>query len=159
MIHYETSNRLADAVLAKSMLDGLEHYYPDFGFWYVNKCMPGILTGNDLLLVAREHERIIGVALGKKDEHETKLRCVRVLPEYQNRGIGLHLVERTLRALDDDKPHCTVAEELFHQYSRAFINLFQFDLSEVDKGRYRKNKLEYVFNAPPNGMGKLIAPL
>lgn len=128
------------------MLAGLNHYYPDFEFWFVNKCMPGILVGSDILLLAKEHEQIIGVALGKARDNETKLRCVRVLPSYQNRGTGWHLVDRMLRELDDDKPHCTVSEEMFHTYSRAFINHYGFDLSRVEKGAYRRNKLEYVFN-------------
>jgi hypothetical protein len=51
-----------------------------------------------------------------------------------------------LRELNDDKPHCTVSEEMLHLYSRAFINHYRFDLGRVDKGAYRPNKLEYVFN-------------
>jgi GNAT superfamily N-acetyltransferase len=147
MIHYEKTAKLCDAILAKVMLGSLENYYPDFGYWYINKCMPGIVTGSDVLLVAKDNHRIIGVALGKTGE-ETKLRCVRVMPEYQNKGIGLKLVERMLRQLDDDKPHCTVSEEMIHQFSRPFINLFDFKLSQVKKGMYRKNRLEYIFNQP-----------
>ena len=86
------------------------------------------------------------MALGKHADDEIKLRCVRVLPEYQNRGTGLHLVDRMLTLLDCDKPHCTVAEEMFHSYSRAFINHFRFNLDEVTKGMYRPGKLEYIFN-------------
>jgi ribosomal protein S18 acetylase RimI-like enzyme len=146
MIHYEKTARLADVLLAKGMLDNLENYYPGFQYWYVNKCMPGIVTGPDKLIVAREHGQIVGVVLGKKHEDETKLRCIRVLPSHQNRGTGLHLIDRMLRELDDDKPHCTVSEEMLHLYSRAFVNHYRFDLARVDKGAYRPNKLEYVFN-------------
>lgn len=131
------------------MLSGLENYYPDFQHWYVNKCMPGIIVGSDTLLLARDKNQIVGVALGKRNAHETKLRCVRVLPEYQSRGVGIHLIDHMLRRLDCDKPHCTVSEELLHLYSRPFINRFDFDLSEVSKGHYRAGKLEYIFNAPP----------
>jgi GNAT superfamily N-acetyltransferase len=148
MVHIERTNRLVDAFLAKTMLDSLESYYPDFGFWYVNKAMPGIVVGTDVLLVAREHEQIVGVALGKAREGETKLRCVRVAPSHQGKGTGLHLIDRMLHELDADRPHCTVSEEMVHMYSRAFINRYGFNLSRVDKGRYRRNKLEYVFNEP-----------
>lgn len=146
MIHYEKTARLADVILAKNMLEGLENYYPGFQYWYVNQCMPGIITGPDKLIVAREHGQIVGVVLGKKRDDETKLRCIRVMPSHQNRGTGLHLIDRMLRELDDDKPHCTVSEEMLHLYSRAFINHYKFDLNSVDKGTYRPNKLEYVFN-------------
>jgi GNAT superfamily N-acetyltransferase len=146
MISYQPSRQLADAMIARGVMDGLENYYPDFGHWYVNKCIPGIVLGKDTLLVARDKHQIVGVALGKRTVKETKLRCVRVLPSYQSRGVGIHLIERMLRQLDCDKPHCTVAEEMLHQYSRAFVNHFDFNLSSVDKGRYRSGKLEYVFN-------------
>lgn len=145
MIHYEKTNRLSDAILAKVMLGGLENYYPDFGYWFVNKCVPGIVIGKDTLIVAREHEQIVGVAIGKKAE-ETKLRCVRVLPQYQNKGVGLHLIDRTLKELDCDKPLVTVSEEMIHDFSRPFINRYNFDLSQVEKGLYRPGKLEYIFN-------------
>lgn len=146
MITYEPTKRLADAMVVRGVLDGLENYYPEFGHWYVNKCLPGILLGSDTLLVARDKGQIVGVALGKRNRHETKLRCVRVLPEYQARGVGIHLIDKMLRLLDSDRPHCTVAEEMLHQFSRAFVNHFDFKLNRVDKGAYRPGKLEYVFN-------------
>lgn len=142
---YERSARLTDLALTGTLLAGLDNYYPEFGHWFTNTCMPGVLVGEDVLVVARERHRVVGVALGKTGV-ETKLRCVRVLPEYQSRSVGIHLIERTLRELDCDKPHCTVAEEMLHQYSRPFINYFGFALSEVTKGRYRPGKLEYAFN-------------
>jgi len=148
MISYQQSTSLTDAVRAYGMLRGLENFYPDFSYWYCNSVMPGVMVGTDVLILAKEHERVIGVALGKRTAEETKLRCVRVEPECQKRGAGIHLVERMLRALDCDKPLCTVSEEMLHQFSRPFINHFNFELTEVDKGRYRAGKLEYVFNAP-----------
>lgn len=140
-MEYEQTKRLADAMLAKGLLDSLGEHYPDFEHWYVNKCMPGVI-------VARDGGKMVGVALGKRRDSEVKLRCVRVAQDYQNKGTGLHLIDRMLRALDCDKPHCTVSEEMLHQYSRAFINRYGFDLTEVNKGLYRPSKLEYVFNAP-----------
>lgn len=145
MIQYNQSTRLADIALAKVMLKELDAYYPGFDDWYVNRCMPGIMTGNDTLVVARDKHDVVGIALGKTGE-EKKLRCVRVLPQYRNRGVGLHLIERTLRLLDADRPLCTVSEEMMHQFSRPFINMFGFNLSSVEKGMYRRGKLEYIFN-------------
>lgn len=148
MIHYEKSVRLTDVAMAKNMLEGLENYYPGFQYWFTNQCMPGILVGPDILIVAKDKGQVVGVALGKKRKQEVKLRCVRVLPSHQNRGTGLQLIDHMLRELDSDKPHCTVSEEMLHLYSRAFINHYKFDLARIDKGAYRKGKLEYVFNAP-----------
>lgn len=146
MITYERGHRLIDAVNAYSLLDGMDTLYPDFSYWFKNKVMPGVMVGKDVLMLAREHGQVIGVGLGKRNEHETKLRCIRVLPEYQGRSVGIHLVEKMLRELNDDKPSCTVAEEMLHDFARPFINLFKFDLSQVSKGMYRQGKLEYLFN-------------
>jgi GNAT superfamily N-acetyltransferase len=146
MIQYEKSNKLVDVLFAKKMLAGLENYYPDFEYWFVNSCMPGILVGNDQLILAKEKGDIIGVALSKRNKHETKLRCVRVLPEYQQKGVGIHLIDKSLVALGHDKPYCTVPEEMLHQFSRAFINHFGFQLTSVNKGMYRPQRLEYLFN-------------
>jgi GNAT superfamily N-acetyltransferase len=146
MIRYEQGTRLVDTLEAGKLLHGMDTLYPDFSYWFTNKVMPGVMVGKDILMLAKDKQQVIGVALGKRNAHETKLRCVRVLPEYQKRGTGIHLVEKMLVQLGNDKPSCTVAEEMFHQFSRPFINLFDFDLSKVEKGMYRPGKLEYVFN-------------
>lgn len=146
MIHYEQGKRLTDALVAFQLLDGMDNLYPDFSYWFTNRVMPGVVVGSDILMLAKDHHQVIGVGLGKRNRHETKLRCIRVIPEYQNRSVGINLVERMLRVLDSDRPSCTVAEEMFHQFSRPFINHFDFNLTRVEKGMYRPGKLEYVFN-------------
>jgi ribosomal protein S18 acetylase RimI-like enzyme len=133
-------------MVARGLLDGLDNYYPDFGHWFINTCIPGIVLGDDTMLVARDGSTMVGIALSKKTPQEAKLRCVRVRPEYQSRGVGIHLVEKTLRLLNVGKPHCTVAEEMIHLYSRSFVNHFGFELNHVAKGAYRPGKLEYIFN-------------
>lgn len=150
MIHYAQTSRLTDVLLSLTLLRHLNELYPGFHGWFVNKAMPGIVAGNDVLICAKEHDQIIGVALGKKRDDETKIRCIRVAPAYQNRGVGLHLIDGLLTSLGDDKPHCTVAEEMLHDYSRAFIERYHFALTSVTKGEYRPGKLEYGFNVPPN---------
>lgn len=145
-MHIEKTNSMVKSLLALPLLRDLDSLYPGFEYWYVNQVIPGAVIGTDTVLLAMDHTRIIGVALGKRSEQETKLRCIRVLPEYQQRGIGLKLIDAMLDELQDEKPHCTVAEEMMHTYSRAFINRYGFELNSVDKGRYRKGKLEYAFN-------------
>jgi GNAT superfamily N-acetyltransferase len=146
MIEYRRGSTLTETIEAFSTLNGLENYYPGFRFWYINKVMPGVVEGRDILLTAREHGRIVGVALGKKRTDETKLRCVRVAPDYQGKGVGIHLMEKAIRLLDHDKPMCSVPEELIHDLSRPFVNLFRWNVTRVEKGLYRSGRLEYVFN-------------
>lgn len=142
----EKSASAVQALLALPLLASLEPLYPDFQHWYVNTVVPGIALGGDILLIAREGSNVQAIALGKKSGGETKLRCVRVAPARQNAGLGLRLIDRMLEELECSKPHCTVAEELFHAYARPFVNRYGFELSHVAKGAYRPGKLEYAFN-------------
>ena len=142
----ERSQSFVDAFMALPMLRTLDAFYPDFEHWYVNTVVPGIVLGSDALIVAKEGQKIVGVALGKRTASEIKLRCVRVIPAAQNTGLGIRLIDGMLEALMCDKPSCSVAEEMIHLYSRAFVTRYGFSLSAVDKGAYRPGKLEYRFN-------------
>jgi len=142
----EQSRSLVAALQARPLLNSLDALYPGFDHWYLNTVVPGVVSGRDVLLLAREGRRLVGVALGKRSPQETKLRCVRVAPDHQNTGLGLRLIDRMLEALECPKPHCTVAEEMLHAYSRAFVRRYGFELSDVAKGTYRAGKLEYCFN-------------
>ncbi len=145
-MNIERSNSFVQAFCVLPMLHSLDTLYPGFQDWYVDTVVPGVVLGQDVLLVGKDEGRVVGVALGKRTQSETKLRCVRVLPEYQNKGLGLRLIDSMLDELECVKPHCTVAEELLHVYSRAFVNRYGFALTGVDKGTYRRGKLEYRFN-------------
>jgi GNAT superfamily N-acetyltransferase len=145
-MRFERSHSLADAAAALPFLKDLDSLYPGFERWYAGKVVPGLAAGGDILLLAKDAEHVVGVALGKRGADETKLRCIRVLPAYQQTGVGIRLIDRMLDELQCEKPHCTVAEEMLHTYSRAFVSRYGFALSAVDKGRYRPGKLEYAFN-------------
>jgi GNAT superfamily N-acetyltransferase len=145
-MEYILTNDFLPAMMALPFLRSLDVYYPNVSDWYLNTVVPGLVTGQDKLLIAREAGQLVGIALGKKGADETKLRCVRVAPAWENRGVGLRLIEGMFEALEDEQPHCTVAEELLHTYSRLFVNRYGFRLSGVDKGAYRRGKLEYRFN-------------
>lgn len=142
----EQSNSVSLAYEALPLLRSLDQLYPGFQDWYLKTVIPGLALGRDKLLVALDGPRIIGVALGKRADDETKLRCVRVIPEFEHSGVGIRLIDNMLDVLECEKPHCTVAEEMLHSYSRAFVQRYGFQLSAVDKGRYRRGVLEYSFN-------------
>ncbi len=146
MITYRQSQSIIDGFNAYSVIRNIGEYYPDFEHWYVNKGLQDAVTEGGVLYLAEDKDDIVGVAIGKKQEHEIKFRLLRVIPKYFNRGIGIHLTDKVLRSLDCDYPYCTVSEEMIHNYSRMFINRYDWNLSRVEKGMYRKNKLEYIFN-------------
>lgn len=146
MLRYTQTSEVSQAASVLPFLADLDAFYPNFSAWYANTVLPGLSSGQDSLLVVREGAHLVGVALGKRSDDETKLRCVRVAPAWQNTGVGLRLIERMFEVLESDKPHVTVAEEMLHAYSRPFVSRYGFVLSDVAKGRYRRGKLEYAFN-------------
>jgi GNAT superfamily N-acetyltransferase len=145
-MNIEQGNSFVQAFQALPLMRSLDDLYRGFEYWYVNTVVPGVVLGRDQLLLAKDQGRIVGVALGKRSDVETKLRCVRVLPEYEHKGLGIRLIDRMIDVLECEKPHCTVAEEMLHAYSRAFVQRYGFALTAVDKGRYRRGRLEYAFN-------------
>jgi len=126
----------------------LDNYYPKFEEWYFNKFIKSVLIGNDVALLMKRGDNLIGVSLLKKDKHEIKLRALRIFPNYQNKGYGLFLLDQSLKELDHPLPHCTVSEELINQYARIFIDRYGFSLDYVSRNMYRKGKNEYLFNLP-----------
>lgn len=146
MLKIEATPSFASAFSALPFIKSLNQYYPDIEYWYVNKVVPGLIVGNDKLLVAHDNGIIAGIALGKMGEDESKLRCVRVHPDHQNGGLGIRLIDGMLDLIGERQPGVTVSEEMLHLYSRAFVKRYNFELSDVTKGRYRRGKLEYGFN-------------
>lgn len=146
MIQISPVKDFVPAFSALPFIQSLNQYYPDIEYWYVNKVVPGLVLGNDKLLIAHAQGNIVGIALGKQSDDEAKLRCVRVHPDYQQTGLGIKLIDRMLDLIEERQPGVTVAEEMINLYSRAFIKRYGFNLSDVTKGRYRRGKLEYGFN-------------
>jgi ribosomal protein S18 acetylase RimI-like enzyme len=146
MIEITKTKNVVEILQALVFLENLKQYYPKFQSWYINSAMPGIVQGNDFLLQAKQEGQLIGIALGKRSRKESKLRCVRIHPDYQNNGLGVRLIDKAIDVLQCEQPHCTVAQEIVHDYSRLFVNRYGFKLEAVEKGLYRPGKLEYVFN-------------
>lgn len=147
MITFQSQNfNIYNMSTVGDMLVDLDKYYPNITHWYTNKVIPGIIVGDEKMIIATENNIIKGFVMGKKTEAETKLRCIRVVPDYQYNGLGTTLIEKMTELLECEKPHLTVAEELIHHYSRIFVNRYNFNLDHVSKGEYRNNKLEYHFN-------------
>jgi len=145
MVRLDSTISFTGAFAVLPFIESLDAYYPEVSHWYINTVIPGLSLGTDKLIIARDGLNIAGVALGKMGD-EPKLRCIRVHPDYQGSGLGIRLIDQMLELIEDGKPGVTVSEEMLHLYSRAFVNRYDFELSDVTKGRYRRGKLEYAFN-------------
>jgi hypothetical protein len=125
-----------------NLIKDLDNYYPDFPNWFINKLIPRTFYGYNKVLLMYKNNDLVGVS----SFNNHKLQMVRIFPEYINKGYGLFLIDESLKLMNNDKPFLTVAEELINVYSRIFINRYDFTITRVEKGIYRKGKLEYLFN-------------
>ena len=127
------------------MVQPISIMYPGFVDWFWDKVVPGVVNGSDKVILGLNKGNIIGVSMIKLTG-EKKLRALRVEDKYQKKGYGLHLIDKSLELLGTDKPIVSVSEEMINQYSRIFINRYNFDMTFVYNGLYRKGVLEYEFN-------------
>jgi len=124
-------------------LSSAEQFYPYFKNWYFEKVVPEILNNKrDILFEIRDNS-VVGLSLVKFEEK--KLCTLKVFEEYQNKGFGLQLFEKSFEALETDKPFLTVSEEKYLEFKKIF-KYYNFELTDVKKGLYRHDKLEYFFN-------------
>lgn len=129
------------------VIQTISHAYPDVEHWYINKAIPRVLLGKDSVFVVKnESGEIAGFAISKKTEKESKLCCIKIMPEYQGKGHAIALIKAVQQELGNDYLHCSVSEDLFHAYSRLFINHFGWSVDDVQKDVYKKGKQEYFFN-------------
>ncbi len=83
------------------------------------------MLGNGQVILAFNKNDLVGVSI-LKDKEEKKLRALRITEQYQNKGYGLYLIDESLKRLDCDKPLCSVSESMINDYSRIFINRYDF---------------------------------
>jgi len=140
---------------AFTLLKPLSELYPNFSDWYFDNVIPGVINGNDEVILLEKNYEIAGISIIKNSD-EKKLRCVRISEKYQKSGSGLYLIDESLKRLNTDKPIVSVAEEMINEYSRIFINRYDFNMSHVYKNLYRRGKLEYEFNGNENLKKKTI---
>ena len=144
-IEFINGNSIIELHQAFKQIENLSNSYPGFYDWYWNKVTPGINSGTNELIMGLFKNELVGISIIKKGE-EKKLCALRVNDKFKNRGYGLHMLDESLKRLGIDKPLCSVSEDMINDYSRIFVNRYDFDLSHVYKGIYRKGKLEYEFN-------------
>jgi hypothetical protein len=152
---YRNSNSIPDLYAVFNTIEPISQFYPGFKDWFWDKVVPGVVEGNDEIILAEERNELVGVSIIKKTG-EKKLRALRINPKFQKTGKGLYLIDESLKRLNVDKPIVSVAEEMIHDFSRIFINRYNFNISHVYKGLYRKEKLEYEFNGKQNLENKSI---
>jgi hypothetical protein len=77
--------------------------------------------------------------------NERKICCLRVLPEYQNRGIGVKLFIRSMDRLETDKPLLSISSNNLNRF-KNIMDYLNFKQYQHYPDLYRKNSEEISYN-------------
>ena len=77
--------------------------------------------------------------------NERKICCLRVLPEYQNLGIGVKLFIRSMERLETDKPLLSISGNNLDRF-KNIMDYFNFEQYQHYPDLYRKNSEEISYN-------------
>lgn len=127
-------------------LSDLQKEYPRHDEWY-SKMADNFMRENtrEIIICHDNSERILGVALLKKDIAERKICSLRVKREFQHQGIGRCLLVRSFEYLETEKPLITVSSGKNTQFIKLFT-YFSFDLQAVYRDKYTIGDNELAYN-------------
>ncbi len=60
-------------------------------------------SGDNLILVARDHDKLVGFCFVKKEENYNFIDSLYIRPEYQGRGLGRQLMDQGMSWLGTEK--------------------------------------------------------
>lgn len=123
----------------------LRDFYPEFDKWLAERVVPGLKTGERSILMEYRQGQLAALAILKDADEEKKLCCLRVLPGFQDTGLGYRMFEKAFDQLETRSPLLSVAEERLPVFKRLFDH-FGFELAGTHHGLYREGRMEFAFN-------------
>jgi hypothetical protein len=126
-------------------LKKLSWQYPNFESWLDEKVLTGLYDGTRSIIVEWREDKIAGVAILKHDSVEKKLCCLIIMPDFQNKGIGIKLFKKVFSVLGADKPLLSISEEKLPEFEKIF-NYFGFEKTETYPNLYHPNTTEISYN-------------
>lgn len=126
-------------------LKKLSWQYPNFESWLDEKVLTGLYDGTRSIIVEWREDKIAGVAILKHDSTEKKLCCLIIMPDFQNKGIGIKLFKKAFSVLGTDKPLLSISEDKLPEFEKIF-NYFGFVKTETYPNLYNPNSTEISYN-------------
>lgn len=139
----ELLSKFMDAI--SSDAEFLRGSYPNFDRWIVQKVIPGIFDGNRTVMLEERSGAIVGLLILKHTSDERKICTLRVKPEYENRGLGVKLFEKSFEILEVETPLLSVSEVSLPKFERIFKH-FGFIFERSYLGMYLPKVHEFAFN-------------
>lgn len=123
----------------------LELSYPAFKQWYFNTVIPGIMNGTRAIIIEWRNGKMAGLSIIKDTVIEKKICTIYVSPEFQRKGLGIKLFEKSMCELNTDRPLLSVSEDRLYLFDKMF-NHFGYHFTSEYNGLYLPNKSEFSFN-------------
>lgn len=122
----------------------LNDSYPGYKDWF-SKQIVGCFKNERTILYTKENDKIIGVIFLKKDNAESKICTLYVLPEYRKMDIATKLIEASFEYLETSKPLATVNSSKLEMFSKI-INKYGWKITEEINDIYNEGETEIVLN-------------
>jgi len=148
IINHESGNEIQLRDISRAVYSNIAHLeqsYPKFKEWYTTKVVDGIMNGSRSFIIELRDGKIAGVAILKDDVSEKKVCTISVDKEFQAKGLGFRLFEKSMRLLDTDKPLASVSENRLPEFEKIFQH-FNYECSAEYRGLYIPRKSEFSFN-------------
>ena len=114
--------------------------YPEYYKWYYQKNLPRILAGNGETIFYLDGFQIVGLAMLKKSENESKICTFSINKEYRKRGYSKLILEDSYEYL----ALITIPEKRLDEFSEI-IDSYGCVASETTNEYYSP---EVIFNSP-----------
>ena len=120
------------------------HDFIDKDYWLLNynEVKEKYLKNAETYVYVKDNE-IIGFISLLDDGY---IGALFVCRKFQRQGIGHLLLDYAISVLGTSNPVITVSDEHIQEFSSILLGDYNFSLTELQAGYYRKDHTEYVFN-------------
>lgn len=122
----------------------LNDSYPGYKDWF-SKQIIGCFKNERTILYTKDSDKITGLIFLKKDNKESKICTLYVLPEYRNMDIATKLIEASFKYLETSKPLATVNSSKFKMFAKI-IDKYGWKITEEINDIYNEGETEIVLN-------------
>lgn len=134
-----------DFVRLYQFLAEIAPLYPNFKSWFNFTFRRNMPSGERKIALAHNGDDIIGAALLKQSEIESKICTFMIAEQFRGYSIGNDLMDLALATLDDKEATITVSSER-NDYLLPLLRNKGFELQDTVSGYYRTDSTEYFYS-------------
>lgn len=135
-------------------LSGLTNIYPNIYEWFERKVIPGLETGERVIIILYDDEGESGLSILKIPEK--KICYFRIVESKRRKGYGTMLMNESIRILQTSLPMISVSYNSLNTMSPFLIEKFGFkitDFSIIPESKV----VEFFFNSIPQETNILMS--